>query len=64
MTVVVDEEDAGHAVLTVRTDLGDLILDASDPFSERDGLRVHQARRIGWARVGCSEWSRIAGRNG
>jgi predicted transglutaminase-like cysteine proteinase len=27
MTVVVDEDNAGHAVLTVRTDLGDLILD-------------------------------------
>ena len=27
MTVVVDEEDAGHAVLIVRTNLGDLILD-------------------------------------
>ena len=27
MTVVVDSKDAGHAVLTVRTDRGDLILD-------------------------------------
>jgi predicted transglutaminase-like cysteine proteinase len=27
MTVVVDEDDAGHAVLIVRTNLGDLILD-------------------------------------
>ena len=67
MTVVVDEEDAGHAVLIMRTDLGDLILDNKrqvDPFSEGDGLRVHQARRIGWARLGCSGWSRIAGRDG
>jgi predicted transglutaminase-like cysteine proteinase len=33
MTVVIDRKDAGHAVLTVRTDRGELILD-----NERDAV--------------------------
>lgn len=58
MTVVVDEEDAGHAVLIVRTNLGDLILD-----NKRQQILSQKETAFKFS-VGCSGWSRIAGRDG
>ena len=47
MTVVIDEQGEGHAVLMVRTDRGDFILDNKRderPAVAADRLRLRQAR--------------------
>ena len=47
MTVVIDEQGEGHAVLMVRTDRGDFILDnkrMERPAMAADRLRLRQAR--------------------
>ena len=66
MTVVIDEQDEGHAVLTVRTDRGDFILDNKRmsvlPWSA-DRLRVRQARGPGRHGLGLAQRRRLAGRD-
>jgi predicted transglutaminase-like cysteine proteinase len=54
ITVVIDETNAGHAVLMVRTNEGDLILDnrtnAVLPWSEirYDFVKRESANAVGW----------------
>jgi predicted transglutaminase-like cysteine proteinase len=62
MTVVIDETNAGHAVLTVRTDQGDFILD-----NKTDAIRPW--RRTGYSfikRAGQDgqTWVSLEGRDG
>ena len=58
MSVVLDEKGEGHAVLMVRTDRGDFILDnkvPARPALAPHGLRLRQARRTGrtgWTSLG------------
>jgi predicted transglutaminase-like cysteine proteinase len=58
MTVVIDEEQAGHAVLMVRTDAGDLILDNKThqikPWGETPYVYVKRESQAaqGWVMLG------------
>lgn len=58
VTVVIDEENAGHAVLMIRTDRGDFILDnkrnAILPWSQTGYTYVKRESqaRIGWTSLG------------
>lgn len=58
MTVVIDEENAGHAVLMIRTDRGDYILDnkrnAVLPWNQTGYVYVKRESqdRTGWASLG------------
>lgn len=58
VTVVIDEENAGHAVLMIRTDKGDFILDnkrnAILPWSQTGYTYVKRESqaRIGWTSLG------------
>ena len=58
VTVVIDEENAGHAVLMIRTDRGDFILDnkrnAVLPWSETGYVYVKRESQVrtGWTSLG------------
>lgn len=58
MTVVIDEENAGHAVLMIRTDRGDYILDnkrnAILPWAQTGYVYVKRESqaRVGWTSLG------------
>ncbi|MBN9470241.1 MAG: transglutaminase-like cysteine peptidase [Bosea sp.] len=58
VTVVIDEDNAGHAVLMIRTDRGDLILDnkrnAILPWSQTGYTYVKRESqaRVGWTSLG------------
>jgi len=58
MTVVIDEEQAGHAVLMVRTDAGDLILDNKTnqikPWGDTPYVYVKRESQVaqGWVMLG------------
>jgi len=66
VTVVIDEENAGHAVLMVRTDRGDFILDnkrnAILPWSQTGYTYVKRESqaRTGWASLGGLSTSTVA----
>lgn len=66
MTVVIDEENAGHAVLMVRTDRGDFILDnkrnAILPWSQTGYVYVKRESqlRTGWTSLGGTQTSTVA----
>ena len=66
MTVVIDEENAGHAVLMVRTDRGDFILDnkrnAVLPWSQTGYVYVKRESqaRTGWTSLGGAQTSTVA----
>ena len=67
MTVVIDDQGEGHAVLMVRTNEGELILDNKrkrDPALARDRLRLREARRPGQPRLGLAGRSLFAGHDG
>jgi predicted transglutaminase-like cysteine proteinase len=67
MTVVIDEEGAGHAVMMVRTNRGDFILDnkrnAILPW-HKTGLHLHQARRRRRFRLGLARRPGLADHDG
>ncbi len=66
MTVVIDEENAGHAVLMVRTDRGDFILDnkrnAVLPWNQTGYVYVKRESqlRTGWTSLGGAQTSTVA----
>ena len=66
VTVVIDEENAGHAVLMIRTDRGDFILDnkrnAILPWSQTGYTYVKRESqaRTGWASLGGLSTSTVA----
>ncbi|HEV7261127.1 MAG TPA: transglutaminase-like cysteine peptidase [Bosea sp. (in: a-proteobacteria)] len=66
ITVVIDEENAGHAVLMVRTDRGDFILDnkrnAVLPWSQTGYVYVKRESqlRTGWTSLGGAQTSTVA----
>jgi predicted transglutaminase-like cysteine proteinase len=66
MTVVIDEENAGHAVLMIRTDRGDFILDnkrnAVLPWSQTGYVYVKRESqlRTGWTSLGGAQTSTVA----
>ncbi|PZN92603.1 MAG: transglutaminase [Hyphomicrobiales bacterium] len=66
MTVVIDEENAGHAVLMVRTDRGDFILDnkrnAVLPWSQTGYVYVKRESQVrtGWTSLGGAQTSTVA----
>ena len=66
MTVVIDEENAGHAVLMVRTDRGDFILDnkrnAVLPWSQTGYVYVKRESqaRTGWTSLGGAQTATVA----
>lgn len=66
MTVVIDEENAGHAVLMIRTDRGDFILDnkrnAVLPWSQTGYVYVKRESqlRTGWTSLGGAQTPTVA----
>lgn len=66
MTVVIDEENAGHAVLMVRTDRGDFILDnkrnAILPWSQTGYVYVKRESQYqtGWTSLGGAQTPTVA----
>jgi predicted transglutaminase-like cysteine proteinase len=66
MTVVIDEENAGHAVLMIRTDRGDFILDnkrnAILPWSQTGYVYVKRESqlRTGWTSLGGAQTPTVA----
>lgn len=66
VTVVIDEENAGHAVLMIRTDRGDLILDnkrnAILPWSQTGYVYVKRESqyRTGWTSLGGAQTPTVA----
>lgn len=66
MTVVIDEENAGHAVLMVRTDRGDFILDnkrnAVLPWNQTGYVYVKRESQVrtGWTSLGGAQTSTVA----
>lgn len=66
MTVVIDEENAGHAVLMIRTDRGDFILDnkrnAVLPWGQTGYLFVKRESefRTGWTSLGGAQTPTVA----
>lgn len=66
MTVVIDEENAGHAVLMVRTDRGDFVLDnkrnAILPWSQTGYVYVKRESqyRTGWTSLGGAQTPTVA----
>nr|WP_245289518.1 transglutaminase-like cysteine peptidase [Bradyrhizobium sp. CCH1-B1] len=66
MTVVIDEDNAGHAVLMIRTDRGDFILDnkrnAVLPWSQTGYVYVKRESqlRTGWTSLGGAQTSTVA----
>ncbi len=66
MTVVIDEEDAGHAVLMVRTDRGDFVLDnkrnAVLPWNQTGYVYVKRESQVrtGWTSLGGAQTSTVA----
>ena len=66
MTVVIDEENAGHAVLMIRTDRGDFILDnkrnAVLPWSQTGYVYVKRESQYqtGWTSLGGAQTSTVA----
>jgi predicted transglutaminase-like cysteine proteinase len=66
MTVVIDEENAGHAVLMIRTDRGDFILDnkrnAILPWNQTGYVYVKRESqmRTGWTSLGGLSTSTVA----
>jgi predicted transglutaminase-like cysteine proteinase len=66
MTVVIDEENAGHAVMMIRTDRGDFILDnkrnAVLPWSQTGYVYVKRESQIrtGWTSLGGAQTSTVA----
>ncbi|WP_376986923.1 transglutaminase-like cysteine peptidase [Bosea sp. R86505] len=66
MTVVIDEENAGHAVMMIRTDRGDFILDnkrnAVLPWSQTGYVYVKRESqmRTGWTSLGGAQTSTVA----
>ena len=66
VTVVIDEENAGHAVLMIRTDRGDFILDnkrnAILPWSQTGYTYVKRESQVrtGWASLGGLSTSTVA----
>jgi len=66
MTVVIDEENAGHAVLMIRTDRGDFILDnkrnAVLPWSQTGYVYVKRESqlRTGWTSLGGAQTATVA----
>ena len=67
MTVVIDEKGEGHAVLMIRTNRGDLILDnktnAVQPWF-RNRLCLREAREPGPGRLGVARRRDLAHRDG
>jgi predicted transglutaminase-like cysteine proteinase len=66
ITVVIDEENAGHAVLMVRTDRGDFILDnkrnAVLPWNQTGYVYVKRESQVrtGWTSLGGAQTSTVA----
>ena len=66
VTVVIDEDNAGHAVLMIRTDRGDLILDnkrnAILPWSQTGYVYVKRESqyRTGWTSLGGAQTPTVA----
>jgi predicted transglutaminase-like cysteine proteinase len=66
MTVVIDEENAGHAVLMIRTDRGDFVLDnkrnAILPWSQTGYVYVKRESqyRTGWTSLGGAQTPTVA----
>lgn len=66
MTVVIDEENAGHAVLMIRTDRGDYVLDnkrnAILPWSQTGYVYVKRESqyRTGWTSLGGAQTPTVA----
>ena len=66
MTVVIDEENAGHAVLMIRTDRGDYVLDnkrnAILPWSQTGYVYVKRESqyRTGWTSLGSAQTPTVA----
>jgi predicted transglutaminase-like cysteine proteinase len=66
MTVVIDEENAGHAVLMIRTDRGDYILDnkrnAVLPWSQTGYVYVKRESQFqtGWTSLGGAQTPTVA----
>ena len=66
VTVVIDEENAGHAVLMIRTDRGDFILDnkrnAILPWSQTGYVYVKRESqyRTGWTSLGGAQTPTVA----
>ena len=66
MTVVIDEENAGHAVLMIRTDRGDFMLDnkrnAVLPWSQTGYVYVKRESQYqtGWTSLGGAQTSTVA----
>lgn len=66
MTVVIDEENAGHAVLMIRTDRGDFILDnkrnAVLPWGQTGYLYVKRESeyKTGWTSLGGAQTPTVA----
>jgi predicted transglutaminase-like cysteine proteinase len=66
MTVVIDEENAGHAVLMIRTDRGDFILDnkrnAVLPWSQTGYVYVKRESQVrtGWTSLGGAQTATVA----
>lgn len=66
MTVVIDEENAGHAVLMIRTDRGDYVLDnkrnAILPWSQTGYVYVKRESqyRTGWTSLGGAQMPTVA----
>ncbi|KRE00127.1 transglutaminase [Bosea sp. Root381] len=66
VTVVIDEENAGHAVLMIRTDRGDFILDnkrnAVLPWSQTGYIYVKRESqlRTGWTSLGGAQTATVA----
>lgn len=66
MTVVIDEENAGHAVLMIRTDRGDFILDnkrnAILPWSQTGYVYVKRESQYqtGWTSLGGAQTPTVA----
>lgn len=66
MTVVIDEENAGHAVLMIRTDRGDFILDnkrnAVLPWSQTGYVYVKRESqlRTAWTSLGSAQTTTVA----
>lgn len=66
MTVVIDEENAGHAVMMIRTDRGDFILDnkrnAVLPWNQTGYVYVKRESQVrtGWTSLGGAQTATVA----
>ena len=66
VTVVIDEENAGHAVLMIRTDRGDFILDnkrnAVLPWGQTGYTYIKRESqyRTGWTSLGGAQTATVA----